>query len=935
VLTGPSAPPLREFLQPGHAFGDRYKIIRLLGSGGMAAVYQAWDELLAISVALKLIRVDADLPAGRQHLEARFKRELILARQITHPNVVRIHDLGEIDGMLYLTMEYVQGADLATLLAQERGMAIPRALSLARQIAAGLSAVHEGGVVHLDLKPSNVMVDVEGRARLMDFGIARSTAIDTVSTAAVSLIGTLSYMAPEQARGEPTGPYTDVYAFGLMLYEMLAGRRASTIREGGLKELIERLEIGPPPLKTVYPELPPPLERIVSRCLAPSPAARFATAVQLLAELENLDEQGQSRSAFADNPLARWWSIFKRIANPFRRRGDRFKVEPDEPGQVADTPALEEPNTTPAALPPAAAPKWDAETVYVRQESAAVQPIADPTIELFSVARETRESSAGQVRLVVTRSPDSRLQAQVLPLGQAMVSIGRDAASDISVDDQLLSRQHACIERGPAGFVVRDGGSSNGTFLNGRRLHANVSEPLPFGSTIQVGETIFTLTHSREAALGNLSGIVLGSRYELTRLLHESGRGWIYAARDRRLDAEKAVKIIDPALMAFAGYREQFNREASMARTLQHAHICRLVDRGEERLRLGGRDCEISYLCLDMVSGGNLKQRIHDKRITLADIGLWMDHLADALDTVHRRGIVHGDVKPSAILFDDEGCVYLTDFAYAQRLSGGDTGPMFATPSYVGPEIWEHRALSPRSDQFALAAVAYEAIAGAPPFLGQENPAIRRRNFARGSVPVHEEAGSYRADPVPGGVSEVFTRALMVAPEERFETCSEFASSLGAALRGARPTSRAPNVFLSYRRAASAGWANYLADKLRERGIVPFVDVQAQDGALQFPTRLANAIDKSDVFLCLLDAHTLDSAWVVEEIRHAHRRNKPMVPIFQEDFDPNRVPPGTDTAVDALLMYQAVYLLDRRNVYANSTAESLVERIHDAISQRT
>ena len=124
----------------------------------MAAVYQAWDETLGIAVALKLIRVDAGTPAlERRELEERFKRELKLARQVSHPNVVRIHDLGDVESTLYLTMEYVQGADLATLLQRESRLALPRALALARQIASGLAAAHRAGIVHRDLKPANIM----------------------------------------------------------------------------------------------------------------------------------------------------------------------------------------------------------------------------------------------------------------------------------------------------------------------------------------------------------------------------------------------------------------------------------------------------------------------------------------------------------------------------------------------------------------------------------------------------------------------------------------------------------------------------------------------------------------------------------------------------------------------------------------------------------
>ena len=177
IISGSGGIPV---LQPGQQFASRYTIIRLLGSGGMAAVYQAWDETLGTAVALKLIRVDAGTPALElRQLEDRFKRELKLARQVTHPNVVRIHDLGEVESTLYLTMEYVQGADLATLLQREPSCRC-RACSRSRgRSPPGSPPRIAPGIVHRDLKPANIMVDAQDHALLMDFGIARSTSAAT------------------------------------------------------------------------------------------------------------------------------------------------------------------------------------------------------------------------------------------------------------------------------------------------------------------------------------------------------------------------------------------------------------------------------------------------------------------------------------------------------------------------------------------------------------------------------------------------------------------------------------------------------------------------------------------------------------------------------------------------------------------------------------
>src|SRR5207249_6887569 len=146
-------------LAVGQAFSARYLVIKLLGAGGMGAVYQAWDSELSVAVALKVILVDRRHGSVSSELEKRFKNELLLARQVTHKNVVRIHDLGEIDGIKYITMPYVQGHDLAALLKETGRLSISKALAIARQIAAGLQAAHEVGVVHRDLKPANIMID--------------------------------------------------------------------------------------------------------------------------------------------------------------------------------------------------------------------------------------------------------------------------------------------------------------------------------------------------------------------------------------------------------------------------------------------------------------------------------------------------------------------------------------------------------------------------------------------------------------------------------------------------------------------------------------------------------------------------------------------------------------------------------------------------------
>jgi tetratricopeptide (TPR) repeat protein/tRNA A-37 threonylcarbamoyl transferase component Bud32 len=282
----------------GQSFGPRYHIIRLLGAGGMGAVYQAWDDQLGISVAIKVIRpeVTAD-PEVAEQMERRFKRELLLARQVTHKNVVRIHDLGELEGIRYLTMEYIQGASLATILKREGRLAVPRALKIAKQLVAGLAAAHEVGVIHRDLKPANVMIDADGNALITDFGIARSLSPSTAMTGAAEAVGTLEFMAPEQARAEAVDQRADIYAFGLMFRDMLAGPRQVT-GESMVAELMARMQRSLASVRELVPNLPEETAAIVDQCVQPNPADRFQMTAELAHALEALDDEGRLRPGF-------------------------------------------------------------------------------------------------------------------------------------------------------------------------------------------------------------------------------------------------------------------------------------------------------------------------------------------------------------------------------------------------------------------------------------------------------------------------------------------------------------------------------------------------------------------------------------------------------------------------------------------------------------
>jgi eukaryotic-like serine/threonine-protein kinase len=258
-------------LSPGQRFADRFEVLASLGEGGMGAVYRARDLALGEVVALKVL---APQHEASSTAVLRFRQEVRLARKVTHPNVVRVFDIGEHDGRVYLTMEIVEGATLSALLRRRKRLSATEVASIGAAMCEGLGAAHAAGVVHRDLKPSNILIAENGRVALTDFGIAQGLDEASNLTQEGMVVGTLRYIAPEQLRRKPLGPRTDVFALGLVLHEMLAG------------DLPERTDLGfTIDLRREAVFLPAEESRrweaLLSRCLQSDPAQRFADANEL------------------------------------------------------------------------------------------------------------------------------------------------------------------------------------------------------------------------------------------------------------------------------------------------------------------------------------------------------------------------------------------------------------------------------------------------------------------------------------------------------------------------------------------------------------------------------------------------------------------------------------------------------------------------------
>jgi serine/threonine protein kinase len=896
-----NAPPVRL---------GRYEVKSALGQGAMGIVYEALDPALQRAVAIKTLRREQQ----SDEVLRRFRTEAVAVGRLSHPNIVSVFDVGEQEDLYFIAMELVRGQELSTLLHGSRPLPRPQAVQIIVELLQALDYAHGQGVLHRDVKPSNVLLTDDGHVKLTDFGIARVADGDHNRTQVGTMMGTPSYMAPEQVRGEQAGPAADLYAAGVILYEMLTGTLPfgadSTV---ALMHGILNDEVLPPSRRN--PQVPRHWDAPVLRALAKRPdlrhasAAEFAAAVRAAAAADVL--KPRARIALWMRPAAALVALARRLGGagggapplPPRPPPDVHTDEPEEPARPrrADLTMLAPaPNTNPAPL----------------------MARADQTL----LIRPAAQGSAA-VSLLVVRSDVASMVGQRFAVG-AHTRIGRGDDAEIVLPDLLLSRQHAVVQRGERGMTITDLGSVNGTHVNGQRLQRDRPYPLLPGTHVGVGATVLAVAIDAHQSLAQLAGAALTDRYRLEDCLHASPKGALYRAVRQGSQLAVAVKLLAPGFSQWPGYRESFEAEAEIAAGLQHPHICRLEDHGEADITHGAHTLRVPFLVYEMMAGGSLAGRLAGLAAVPTQTLLeWLRDLASALDHVHRKSLVHGGLKPSAVCFDADDNVYLTDFAHG-RTQPGQAG-LFGTPAYMAPELWQGHEPHPASDRYALGVLAYRLIAGAFPYDGQDDPVMRERNLARLPPPLHPAAGGRTFGPA---VTAALTRALAADPGVRYPSATEFAQQLARAVSsGARSPSTHP-VFISYERTSATAWVTLIAQELtREHGVRCFVDTAALDRAESFPARIRNAIRDCDVFVCILGPETLRSKWVRDEIAVAWRHRRTMVPVLLEGF--------TDTPEDlkvrsirALLHYGGERILDRQNLFVREAVQRIAQRVKSGLS---
>jgi serine/threonine-protein kinase len=329
-------------MKEGALLNNRYQLLENIGTGGMADVFRARDLMLDRYVAIKVLR---RMYSGNTNFQEQFRQEARAAANLSHPNIVTVHDFGFADNLLFIVMEYVPGKDMKSILRQRGRFSVEETIPLMVQACAGVGYAHRAGLVHCDVKPHNMLITPDKRLKVTDFGIARALATITPGERTDMVWGSPQYFSPEQAAGEAPSPASDVYSLGVVLYEMLTGTppfTASTADEMARLHITAR----PIPISEYIPDIPAPLEEIVMKVLSKEPSARYRTADQLgrvLQTFGTLREEPEPAPAIEPNLAAKL---------PTRE-------PPSRPRSAYSFPSVSQPISTPQADPEPASEPMD------------------------------------------------------------------------------------------------------------------------------------------------------------------------------------------------------------------------------------------------------------------------------------------------------------------------------------------------------------------------------------------------------------------------------------------------------------------------------------------------------------------------------------------------------------------------------------------------
>ena len=815
---------------------SHYRVLEIIGGGGMGVVYKAEDLMLGRQVALKFL--PEELSSNPTALD-RFRLEARTASSLNHPNICTIHEFGEHEGHLFIAMELLEGQTLRNCLASglfggigpATEMARERLLDIALQILDGLHAAHEQGIIHRDIKPVNLFVTNLGVTKILDFGLAtlvESTGRDAVAeeqaqtvaaTSCASIpssvfnlsrfgipAGTAGYMSPEQIRGEKLDPRTDLFSFGLVLYEMATGRRAF----GG--ETVEELHDAilnqvTPPVQVLKPELLPILSQVINKALQKDREQRYGNAAELLADIIQLKRSlqsgtGQPQEVGRNSPIRETAAAveqqtrFLEAAAPKEAMVDRSievvtMVRREGSGGLRAYLKIE----GPLGPSPEDVQERLFEFVFAVDGHGVTQP-ADITLRLESPNFEPR-SQTKQLRV-----PPGADSAPCTFLITPQVAGGLIAHLELLSPGQqvLVSRSIRIAARAKPPMTDLDVVVL--TIPLKMLVHADYRT--------KTGSNTLGLPGPETVLAGPLAIGKEVSHYRLLELIGGGGMGVVCKAKDLLLGRIVALKFISSQYGSHSEAFQRFEREACISSALKHPNICAVYDVGESD---GHPFIVMEFLEGQTLRGclasGILRAAVPASQVAISKLLDIAIQIGDGLGVAHENGIIHRDIKPDNIFITNQGIAKILDFGLAQAagsvgnhpfpkhpdltatlLQDGDSlwasnfstirAGVLGTLAYMSPEQVCGEKLDARTDLFSLGLVLYEMATGRRAFKGGTAEDLIESITNQTPVP----SVSYLNPKIPRELERIISRAVQKPRELRYESAAQMRADLEAALAG-------------------------------------------------------------------------------------------------------------------------------------------------------
>ena len=716
-------------------FGS-YLLLKPLARGGMGALYLA---LSGAEETAKLCVIKTVLPhlADKEYLQ-RFRDEAKVVVRLSHGNLVPVFDSGQADGEIYLAMDFVEGRDLRATWNRcaKKGIAFPIdvAVHIVKELARGLHYAHSFGslkLVHRDVSPPNVLLSYSGEVKVTDFGLASST-LKMEKTAPGIIYGKVSYMSPEQARGEPLDGRTDLYAAGIILWELLTGRQLFPSGKNGAaaandaptaEELLQRVrypEVVPPSKRAT--RVPAELDRISCKALAPDLAERYQTCEELRRDLATFLAQ--------TSPATDGVRVAKFLTDLY---GDEIETERREREAIIET---------------------------SRRSLAAAEPVSPRVLKPSPPAPPPPPVRAAPPPPPPLAAAGAAAAAAV---AKAEKEHPNEKEKDRAADSLEQRREKGTIVTGPAR----------------RPAPADKAGAAKAGDSQPRSESL-SLATDTDAQSVSVIGTLVGGRYRIRRLCGEGGMGRVYEAEHIEIGKRVALKILHPAYSQTPDLVERLKREARAASKISHPNVVDVTDSGTTP------DGSFFFV-MEYIEGIELGEMIfREKRLEVPRALVITAQVCRALHAAHQVNVIHRDLKPENVLIlsrdGQRDFIKVLDFGIAKSGDADEPsssqgrpprrltqpGMTMGTPEYMAPEQATGHPADPRSDVYAVGGILYEMLSGKPPYEGANFMDILNKKANTLPTPLSD----VRAD-VPAELEALITRTLAKNPASRPQTMEE------------------------------------------------------------------------------------------------------------------------------------------------------------------